>query len=42
MKSVGIRQIVKKLMVVLLFVLFGFCVPGYAATNDAATERSQS
>jgi hypothetical protein len=44
MKGAGIGEIAKKkkLTVVLLFVLFGFCAPGYAASNDTAvTERGQ-
>ena len=43
MKSPETKEIVKRLVVLLLFMLFGFCVPGYAATKEiAAAGRSGS
>ena len=43
MKSPGTREIAKRLAVLLLFVLFGFCVPGIAAPKKSdAAERSAS
>jgi hypothetical protein len=30
------KELARKLVVLLLFALFGFCVPGYAAPKDAA------
>ena len=33
MKTQSKNEIAKQLLVVLLFVVFGFCVPGYAATK---------
>ncbi len=35
MKSPSMKEIAKRLTV-LLFVLFGFCVPGYSASKEAA------
>ena len=43
MKTQSKNEIAKQLLVVLLFVVFGFCVPGYAATKgtpDAARRES--
>ncbi len=43
MKSPEKKEIVKRILVVLLFVLFGFCVPECAASKDTApTERKAS
>ena len=43
MKSPGMKEIAKRLAVVLLFALFGFCMPGYAAPKETiAGERSES
>ena len=33
MKTQSKKEIAKQLLVLLLFVVFGFCVPGYAATK---------
>jgi len=36
MKSAGRKEIARRMTVLLLFVWFGFCVPGYAASKEAA------
>ena len=36
MKMQSKKEIAKRLLVLLLFVLFGFCVPGYAASKESA------
>jgi len=33
MKTESKKEIAKRMLVLLLFVVFGFCVPGYAATK---------
>jgi hypothetical protein len=36
MKTQSKKEIAKRMLVLLLFVVFGFCVPGYAATKGTA------
>ncbi len=36
MESPGMKEIARRLAVLLLFVVFGFCMPGYAASKDSA------
>lgn len=36
MKTQSKKEIAKRMLVLLLFVLFGFCVPGYAASKGTA------
>jgi hypothetical protein len=36
MKSPEKKEIAKRILVLLLFVVFGFCVPGYAASKGTA------
>jgi hypothetical protein len=36
MKTQSKKEIAKQMLVLLLFVVFGFCVPGYAATKGTA------
>lgn len=36
MKSPERNEIAKRILVLLLFVVFGFCVPGYAASKETA------
>ena len=36
MKTQSKKEIAKRLLVLLLFVVFGFCVPGYAASKETA------
>lgn len=35
MKTQGKKEIAKQLLVLLLFVVFGFCMPGYAASKES-------
>ena len=34
MKTQSKKEIAKQMLVLLLFVVFGFCVPGYAAAKE--------
>jgi len=36
MKTQSKKEITKQLLVLLLFVVFGFCAPGYAASKETA------
>jgi hypothetical protein len=36
MKTQNKKEITRRMLVLLLFVVFGFCVPGYAATKGTA------
>ena len=36
MKTQSKKEIAKRMLVLLLFVVFGFCVPGYAASKETA------
>lgn len=42
MKRQSKKEIAKQLLVLLLFVMFGFCVPGYAASKESAAQGRES
>ena len=42
MKTQSKKEIAKRMLVLLLFVVFGFCVPGYAASKESAAQGRKS
>ena len=42
MRNPNLKEFAKKSLVLLLFVMFGFCMPGFAAPKDSApAQRSR-
>ena len=41
-RGADMNEIAKRMLVLMLFAVFGFCVPGYAAAKNSAVERKAS